>query len=85
MSNLINFLENLGQNAKMRRASRPTLYNAMNEHKIDAGAQWAVLRGDPAHLATMLNARTDMGCLMMAPQAHVEQTIEQTGYFAKTG
>lgn len=85
MSNLINFLENLGQNAQLRRASRPTLYNAMNEQKIDAGAQWAVLRGDQARLASLLQARIDMACLMMAPQAHAEQTVEQTGRFAKTG
>ncbi|MGB8635363.1 MAG: hypothetical protein WCD66_05365 [Rhodanobacteraceae bacterium] len=83
MSNLISFLENLGQNANMRQATRPALYTAMNNAQIDADAQWAILRGDQDRLASVLDARRDMVCLVMAPEVHAAETVELDGRLAE--
>ncbi|MGA7297609.1 MAG: hypothetical protein WBW92_08885 [Rhodanobacteraceae bacterium] len=85
MTNLISFLENLGQNANMRQATKPALYTAMNNAQIDADAQWAVLRGDQDKLASVLHARRNMVCLIMAPQAYAEEAVQVSTRFAETG
>lgn len=85
MSNLISFLENLGQNANMRQATRPALYTAMNNAQIDADAQWAILRGDQDRLASVLDARRNMVCLIMAPQAYAEEAVQLSPRLAETG
>lgn len=83
MSNIIRFLETLGQNAELRHAAKPSLYSAMNAQQIEADAQWAVLRGDHARLTAVMQARRDMVCLVMAPQAHAEEAVQLTGRLAE--
>lgn len=85
MSNLVNFLENLGQNARLRHASKSELYATMNDQQIDTQAQWAVLRGDSTRLALAMKARQNMGCLLMAPQAHAEEISVMPERFASVG
>ena len=85
MSNLVQFLENLGRDASLRHAPPAQLYSAMNKARIDANAQWAVLRGDLSRLATVLRARQNMVCLIMAPQAHAAESQETAQRLACVG
>jgi hypothetical protein len=86
MSNLIRFLETLGQNAELRHAATPAIYKALNEQRIEPEAQWAVLRGDQAKLNSLAGSATPMGCVMLAPEMHlVEATMDTEVLWAKVG
>jgi hypothetical protein len=71
MSNLLAFLEAMGQNAEMRHADSRTLYDALNETSVDAEACWAIMRGDSTSLATLLKA-PHITCCVFAPKKNDE-------------
>jgi hypothetical protein len=62
MSNVIAFLETMGQDAVLRRAGRAELYRELTERQVDADAQWAILRGDSERLEALLGAPTIVCC-----------------------
>jgi len=62
MSNVIAFLETMGQDAELRHAGRSELYRELNERQVDAEAQWAILRGDSQRLETLLGAPAIVCC-----------------------
>ena len=62
MSNVIAFLETMGQDAELRHAGRAELYNELNARQVDADAQWAILRGDGERLELLLGAPTIVCC-----------------------
>lgn len=58
MSNVIAFLETMGQDAELRHAGRSELYRELTERQVDSDAQWAILRGDCQRLELLLDAPT---------------------------
>ena len=62
MSNVIAFLETMGQDAELRHAGRAELYRELTERQVDAHAQWAILRGDGERLEALLGAPTIVCC-----------------------
>jgi hypothetical protein len=62
MSNVIAFLETMGQDAELRHAGRAELYRELTEQHVDADAQWAILRGDCERLEALLGAPTIVCC-----------------------
>lgn len=69
---VVRFLELMGSSADLRRAPKPVLYAALQEHGIDAKALWAMLRGDDDALRGLLLARSLSICAMFACDADVE-------------
>ena len=62
MSNVIAFLETIGQDAELRHAARSELYRELIERQVDANAQWAILRGDSERLEALLGAPAIICC-----------------------
>ena len=85
MSNLVDFLETIGRDASLRHAAPANLHDAMQAARIDGDAQWAVMRGDCHRVEQILQARQNMVCLIMAPQAHAENRLEEPRLLARTG
>jgi len=77
MTGVIQFLETMGRKANLRYASKPTLHKAMSETSLDQHAQWAILRGDHAKLKMMLNARTELVCLIVHPDGNATEDVKQ--------
>jgi len=73
MSNVIAFLETMGQDAELRHAGRSELYRELNERKVDAEAQWAILRGDSERLETLLGAPVIVCCSITPPGKEDEE------------
>ncbi len=85
MSNLVDFLETIGSDATLRHAAPAHLHGAMQAANIDGAAQWAVMRGDCHRVQQILAAREHMVCLIMAPQAHAEASVEAAQDLAQAG
>jgi hypothetical protein len=62
MSNVIAFLETMGQDSELRHAGRAELYRELTDREVDADAQWAILRGDSERLETLLGAPAIICC-----------------------
>lgn len=65
MSNVINFLEMIGQDSNMRNASRKDMAAAMANMQIAPELQAAILSKDPQQLEAVLG--TSNVCCMMIP------------------
>jgi hypothetical protein len=76
MSNVIGFLEAMGQDAGLRHASRGMLYDAMNEQSVDIGARWAILSGDDKQIETLLDAPR-IACCVFAPGKNPDDESEE--------
>lgn len=68
MTDIIDFLEKLGQDAQLRHADCGEIQAALADARIDKTAAVAILAGDGRTLATHLGARTDINCLIFAPR-----------------
>jgi hypothetical protein len=66
MSNVIDFLESMGQDAALRHVTGQNLRQAMNDAKIDPALQAAIIAGDQAKIETLLGAKTNI-CAMIFP------------------
>lgn len=77
MSNVITFLETMGQSAELRHAAKPALYKALDAHQVDQDAQWAILRGDATRLEALMGARSKLVCLVSLPDADVAEAAEE--------
>jgi hypothetical protein len=67
MSNVIDFLERLGQDAQLSRASAAELEQAMTRACIDPAVQAAILLRDQQQLETLLGADANVCCMIIAP------------------
>ena len=65
MSNVISFLESVGQNAALRHATKDELELALNKAQIDPELQAAIFNRDQAQLEALLGARTNVVCAIM--------------------
>jgi hypothetical protein len=66
VSNVIDFLQKLGQDADLRHASRTALEVALAEANIDPALREALLGADQRKLETLLGADTNV-CAMISP------------------
>ena len=66
MSNVIDFLQRLGQDAELRHAPRTALELALAEAGIDPALREALLGADQRKLESLLGADTNV-CAMISP------------------
>ena len=66
MSNVIDFLQRLGQDAELRHAPRSELERALAEAGIDPALREALFGADQRKLEELLGANTNV-CAMIAP------------------
>lgn len=64
MSNVIGFLEKMGQDANLRFGDARELELALSQTEIDAVLQAALMRGDQAQLEALLGVSTNVCCLV---------------------
>jgi hypothetical protein len=62
MTNVISFLESVGQDAQLRHATKEELELAMNRAQIDPALQAALMRGDQNQLEALLGTRINVVC-----------------------
>jgi len=67
MSNVIDFLERLGKDAHLRRASDPELEQALIRAQIDPAVREAILLRDQRRLESLLGANANVCCVVYAP------------------
>jgi len=76
MSNVIDFLESLGQDAKLRHASRDEMERALLNAQIDPELRAAILDADQARLEALLGARANVCCMIHAPEDDEDEPAE---------
>jgi hypothetical protein len=67
VSNVINFLEKIGQDAQLRHASTGEIEHALNNAQIDQQLQAAILDRNQQQLEILLGARTNVVCGLGSP------------------
>lgn len=67
MTDAIDFLEQLGRNARLRHASNPELEQALAASGIDTNVRSALLTGDAVRLGELLGAQPNICCLIVKP------------------
>lgn len=67
MTNVIDFLENLGQDARLRYATSEELEQALSGMQIDPAVRAALLGEDQRQLEALLGAATNVCCMVHAP------------------
>ncbi|SFS16734.1 hypothetical protein SAMN05216570_3370 [Dyella sp. OK004] len=65
MSDVINFLERMGQDAELRYASQDTIGTALADAQIEPQQRSAVLASDPERLRALLGHEPLFATLMM--------------------
>ncbi len=75
MSNVISFLERLGQDATLRHASEDDLALALTRAKIDPELQAAILGGNQSEIEMLLGANTNV-CCGLAPEKREDEEEE---------
>src|SRR5882724_4305221 len=73
VSNVIDFLQRLGQDAELRHAPRTALERALTEADIDPALREALLGADQRKLESLLGADTNV-CAMISPGKKEEES-----------
>jgi hypothetical protein len=81
MTDVIDFLEQMGQDARLRHAGRPEIERALINSGLDPTLREAVIAGDAGPLTTLLGANADMCCLIHAPDDDEGDTPEDDDDF----
>ena len=76
MSNIINFLERMGQDAQLRQASRSEVELALKDAQIDPEIQVAILAKDQSKLEDLLGSVNV--CCMLEPGKEDESEDDET-------
>lgn len=76
MSNVIDFLESLGQDAKLRHASREEMEQALLNAQIEPELRAAILDSDQARLEALLGATANVCCMIHAPEDDEDEPAE---------
>jgi hypothetical protein len=76
VTDIIDFLERLGQDAQLRHASESELRAALAAAAIEPAAATAILAGDRRTLERQLAARSEFCCLIYAPRREDEEEEE---------
>jgi hypothetical protein len=72
MSNVVEFLERMGQDAQLRYASGTELEQAMTQARIEPAVRAALLADDPRRLEALLGAASNVCCAIQAPEEEDE-------------
>ena len=67
MTDAIEFLDQLGRNARLRYAAPAELEQAIAAADIDPELRSALLADDPLHLSALLGAQPNVCCLVVKP------------------
>jgi hypothetical protein len=73
MTDVIDFLEQMGQNARLRHADRAEIERALITSGLDPSLKDALVAGDAGPLNALLGANADMCCLIHAPDQDDEE------------
>jgi len=76
VTDIIDFLEKLGQDSQLRHADCGEIQQALNAAGIDPFAAAAIVAGDERKLAERLEMRSDQCCLVYAPARENEEEEE---------
>jgi hypothetical protein len=79
MSDVIDFLEKWGQDARLRHATSAELAQALTEARIDPFVRKALVGADRRHLEFLLGAQSNVCCLIFTPDKEEEEEEEQEG------
>lgn len=78
MSNVIGFLERMGQEAQLRHAGNEEIENALVRAEIDPELQAAIRNRDQAQLEALLGARTNVVCGIMPGKEEDDEEDEDS-------
>jgi hypothetical protein len=67
MIDAVDFLDQLGRNARLRRAPSAELEQALVDARIDPESRSALLSDDALRLCELLGARLNVCCLIVKP------------------
>ena len=67
MSNVVEFLQQLGQNSQLRYADQSALEQALNASQLDPSLRAALLNGDSLKLAALAGSRSAVVGVIFAP------------------
>ncbi len=79
MSNVLDFLQRLGQDANLRHATRAELAQALAEAGIDPALREALLSADARKLESLLGASSNV-CAMIAPSRKEDEEEEDDDF-----
>lgn len=77
MSNVIDFLERLGQDAQLRHASDDQLERALVNAQIDPEVRDAILMRDQRRLESLLGTNPNVCCMIIAPAREEDDEFEE--------
>lgn len=73
----VDFLEQLGRNARLRRAPIPELEEALAAAQIDPELRGALLSDDALRLGELLGAQPSICCLVEKPDEEEDEEEEE--------
>ena len=73
----VDFLEQLGRNARLRRAPSTELESALADAQIDPQLRSALLSDDALRLGELLGAQPNICCLVEKPDQEEEEEEEE--------
>ena len=76
MSSVIEFLEQMGRDAQLRRATAPEIEAAMIQAGFEPGLRTAILAEDPRLLESWMGAGHNICCLVNAPDEEPDSEEE---------
>ena len=76
MSEVIDFLEKVGQDARLRYAGTPELAKALAESSVTPAERLALLAGDGKGLEALVGAQANV-CCIVAPGKEEEEEEEE--------
>lgn len=79
MTSVIDFLERLGQDARLRHASAEELDRVLVSAQIDPAVRAALLGEDQRQLEALLGAATNVCCMVHAPEDDEEEPEDDDG------
>jgi hypothetical protein len=82
MSNIIEFLERLGQDSQLRNATGRELQTAMERAGIEPAVQAALAGADRHSLETQAGAATNVCCLVNAAEDEEDDALVPTSVVA---
>ena len=77
MMDSVDFLEQLGRNARLHRAPTAELEQALAAAQIDPELRSALLSADPLRLGELLGAQPNICCLIEKPDQEEEEEEDE--------
>jgi hypothetical protein len=77
MSNVVEFLERIGQDSSLRDVARVDLKQALNDAEIDPAVQTAIINGDGKRLEELLSAKSNVCAIVFTTQEDDDDNSRQ--------